>query len=150
VILKFVGKRDRHSIKEISMKNWMTLGFFVLLWGAGAEVSLSQTVPDRLPDSTGNWLNYPYGTRVYSDGAVQTPRGDRLTPAAVIPHGDGSTTYYYSNGTHLTVNENTINPLGTPLRTGTVNGGLNQGSLNRGSLNRGSLNSPNRLSPFGN
>lgn len=131
------------------MKRWLTTGIFVLLLGTGVAEAQAPVLPDRLPESTSNWLNYPYGTRIYSDGAVQTPRGDRLPPAAVIPHGDGSVTYYYSNGTHITVNENEVSPLGTPLRTGSVNGGLNQrnGGLNQGSLNRG-LNSPNRLGSF--
>lgn len=123
------------------MNQWITTGLFVLLLGAGVVgAAQAQPAPDRPAESTGNWLNYPYGTRVYPNGAVQTPRGDRLTPAAVVPHGDGSTTYYYSNGTHITINENAISPLGTPLRTGSPNGGLNQGPLN----------SPNRLSPSGN
>ncbi|MBI4784715.1 MAG: hypothetical protein HY785_25875 [Oscillatoriophycideae cyanobacterium NC_groundwater_1537_Pr4_S-0.65um_50_18] len=111
------------------MKYWVINGLLIaLLEVLAAGKVIAQTVPDGARGA-GNLLNYPAGTQVYPNGVIQTPRGENLPPAAIIPHGDGSTTFYYSNGTQITIERNAANPLGTPLRPGSLNGGLNRNSL---------------------
>jgi hypothetical protein len=73
-------------------------------------------------DGIGNSLNYPIGTRVHSNGTISTPNAITY-PSVRVPRGDGKTTYYYSNGTNITIQNNQINSTGTYLRPG-ANGGL--------------------------
>ncbi|MFB2897735.1 hypothetical protein ACE1CI_32870 [Aerosakkonemataceae cyanobacterium BLCC-F50] len=51
------------------------------------------------------------------------------SPSVAVPRADGSTTYYYRNGTQITIDRNnTTNPAGTPLYPG-VNGGITDNRL---------------------
>lgn len=77
---------------------------------------------------TGNWLNYPYGTRVYGNGTISTPKSGLIAPSVAVPRSDGSTTYYYPNGTRITIDKNTLNPTGTVLSPG-INGGIRDNRL---------------------
>ena len=119
------------------MKRLIASGLSALLLGAvSAEALRAQTTtgnprmtsPSR---GTGTSVNYPFGTRIYSNGAIHIPNGNRVTPSVTIPNGDGSRTFYYPNGTHITVNESTINPTGTLLRSGSRNGGLTNDTMTR-------------------
>lgn len=77
---------------------------------------------------SGNLLNYPFGTRVYGNGVISTPKSGLIAPTVAVPRGDGSTTYYYRNGTQITIDRNTNNPTGTVLYPG-VNGGIRDNRL---------------------
>ncbi|MBW4488800.1 MAG: hypothetical protein KME12_13520 [Trichocoleus desertorum ATA4-8-CV12] len=98
---------------------------------SGAAVN-AQAAIDRLgtfnfPNTRNNQLNYPNSSRIYSNGAIRSTRGQVASPAATIKHGDGSTSFYYRDGTRITVDKTTISPVGTPLRSGEINQGINQG-----------------------
>ncbi|WP_169222273.1 hypothetical protein [Brasilonema sp. UFV-L1] len=74
----------------------------------------------------GNTPNYPYGTRInQQNGVINIPNGSKIYPATTINNGDGSTTYYYRNGTRIQTNSNIVSPNGALLRPGSFNGGLN-------------------------
>ncbi len=64
------------------------------------------------PNSPGT---YPYGSRLDASGIISTPRGVTL-PSVRINNGDGSTTYYYPNGSRVTVDRQKIPPSGAYLR----------------------------------
>ncbi len=119
------------------MKRLIASGLSALLLGAvsaGALNAQTTTGNPRMTSpsgGTGTSVNYPFGTRIYSNGAIHIPNGDRVTPSVTIPNGNGSTTFYYPNGTHITVNESTINPTGTLLRSGSRNGGLTNDTMTR-------------------
>lgn len=71
---------------------------------------------------TGTYLNYPSGTQIYTNGGISVPNQSTIIyPAATIKNRDGSTTYYYSNGTRVNTNKNSISPSGTYLVPGTSN-----------------------------
>jgi hypothetical protein len=99
--------------------------------------------------STGNIPTYPKGTRIYPNGVINPPRGRAVYPATTINNGNGTTTYYYQDGTRITTDSNTVSPGGTFLTPGSLNGGVRrtQESSNRellltpGSANR-RLNNP--------
>ena len=61
-------------------------------------------------------VTYPQGSRINADGIISTLRGERTVPSASIKHGDGSTSYYYRNGSHITIQPTTIPPTGTLIR----------------------------------
>ncbi|WP_017314362.1 hypothetical protein [Mastigocladopsis repens] len=96
----------------------------------GAEAQSSSTSSP----SGGNILNYPSGTRIYPNGVIDPPRRRAIYPATTVKNGDGSTTYYYRNGTRMTTDSNTVSPGGTFLKSGSPNGGLRPtpGRSNRG------------------
>jgi hypothetical protein len=64
----------------------------------------------------GGNVSYPRGTRINANGIISTPKGERTPPSNSIKHGDGSTSYYYQDGSHITIEHNTIPPTGTLLR----------------------------------
>jgi hypothetical protein len=71
---------------------------------------------------SGTYLNYPSGSQIYTNGAISVPNQSTIIyPAATINNGDGSTTYYYSNGTKVNINKNSISPSGTYLIPGSSN-----------------------------
>jgi hypothetical protein len=130
------------------MRRLFGFGFAIILLGISIPASTyaqTQVIP---PDDggTGTWLNYPSGTRIYQNGAIVVPRaGVIIYPNNTIRHGDGSTTFYYSNGTHINVIENTISPSGTTLVQQT-NGGLGDSTFAPLNNPNNTLNyPPNRL-----
>ena len=60
--------------------------------------------------------NYPQGSRINPNGIISTPRGNRTSPSVTIKNGDGSTSYYYRDGSRITVCSTTIAPTGTLIR----------------------------------
>lgn len=104
----------------------------LLVQGASAIAVKAQTpadiLPPRRPQGTGNLLTYPPGTQIYRNGGIQTPNGQVIYPTVAVPKGDGTTTYYYSNGTRIDLNQRSVNPSGTYLTPGRMNGGLRTNS----------------------
>ncbi|MDF5712692.1 MAG: hypothetical protein PUP93_02100 [Rhizonema sp. NSF051] len=112
------------------MKYLIMSGLSVLFVAATSASPISaQTAQQNsaLPGAVrgiGNLPNYQYGTRIYDNGRISVPNGSVVYPATTIDHGNGYTTYYYQDGTHITTNRNTVNPGGTFLTPGSVNGGV--------------------------
>jgi hypothetical protein len=75
-------------------------------------------------NGVGNFLDYPYGTRIYENGRISNPSGGSMYPSTTINNGNGVTTYYYRNGTRVMIKKNQVSPSGTILRSGSFNGGL--------------------------
>ncbi|NJP11191.1 MAG: hypothetical protein HC866_18370 [Leptolyngbyaceae cyanobacterium RU_5_1] len=104
---------------------------FVLFAGLGyAQTASAQT--GSAGSNSGSSPNYPYGTRIHETGVINTPRGQTISPSVSVPNGDGSITYYYSNGSSVTIHRKRINPNGALLSPGAPNGGL----TNRGTIPR--------------
>jgi hypothetical protein len=59
---------------------------------------------------------YPYGLRISGSGFISTPRGEVTLPSVRINNGNGSTTYYYPNGSSVTIDGSKVPPTGTLLR----------------------------------
>lgn len=59
---------------------------------------------------------YPQGSRINTNGMISTPRGNRTSPSVTIKNGDGSTSYYYRDGSRITVDSTTVPPTGTLIR----------------------------------
>ena len=96
---------------------------------------------------TGNLLNYPSGTRIYSNGSLNIPNQKIISPSVTINNGDGSSTYYYSNGTRITTEKkNTISPSGAFIIP-SINGGLNNGNRINPIQNGNFLNQSRCVSP---
>lgn len=87
------------------------------------NTSLSDTTSNRplirvtpgIPNLEGT-ATYPSGSSINRSGRISTPRGQSLYPNVRIRNGDGSTTYYYQNGTRIRVDETKLPPTGSPLR----------------------------------
>lgn len=60
--------------------------------------------------------NYPYGSKVFDNGTISTPNRGSVYPSSTIRHGDGTTSYYYRDGSRITVDPTKISPSGTPIR----------------------------------
>ncbi len=60
--------------------------------------------------------NYPYGSRLEQNGTISTPQGQMTPPNVTINRGDGSTSYYYPDGSRIDVNNNTVPATGKLLR----------------------------------
>ena len=58
---------------------------------------------------------YPRGSRISSNGIISNLRGQRTIPSVSIKHGDGSTSYYYRNGSRITI-DTAVPPTGTLIR----------------------------------
>ena len=86
-----------------------------------AQTRINSSVQQQ--NGAGNLLNYPYGSRLYGNGTISSPRSGLISPSVAVPRGNGSTTYYYPDGTYITIDKNTINPTGTTLYPG-MNGGI--------------------------
>jgi hypothetical protein len=115
------------------MKHLVFSSLLVLLAEAAiVATAIAQTPPDALPPAvrggTSNIIDYPPGTRIYSNGGIHMPNGQVMYPNAAVPRGDGSTTYYYPNGTRIDLNRGAVDPSGSYLEPGTVNGGLTNNS----------------------
>ncbi len=59
---------------------------------------------------------YPYGSRIGGSGIISTPGGQVTLPSVRINNGDGSTTYYYPNGSRATIDGRKIPPTGAIVR----------------------------------
>lgn len=93
-----------------------------------AQTIAQNPASSNASQGTGNLLNYPSGTRIYSNGSINIRNQKIIYPSVTINNGDGSSTYYYPNGTRITTDKkNTISPSGTFIIQG-VNGGLNNGN----------------------
>lgn len=93
-----------------------------------AQTIAQNSTSSNASQGTGNLLNYPSGTRIYSNGSISIPNQKVIYPSVTINNGDGSSSYYYPNGTRITTEKkNTISPSGTFIIQG-VNGGLNNGN----------------------
>lgn len=64
----------------------------------------------------GGDVTYPYGSRIDSSGVISTPRSGNTIPTVRVNHGDGSTSYYYRDGSRITIDRNSIPPIGKPIR----------------------------------
>ena len=60
--------------------------------------------------------DYPYGSKVFDNGTISTPNGGPVYPSSTIRHGDGTTSYYYRDGSRITIDPTQISPSGTPIR----------------------------------
>lgn len=60
--------------------------------------------------------NYPYGSRLEQNGTISTPQGGTTVPNVTINRGDGSTSYYYPDGSRVDVNNNSVPASGKLLR----------------------------------
>ncbi|UBF23634.1 hypothetical protein K9N68_17820 [Kovacikia minuta CCNUW1] len=91
---------------------------------ADAQIPNTPGTPQP-PRGTGNYLRYPPGTQIYQNGAIVTPDGLVTYPNGAMPGREGSTTYYYPNGTRITIKKRIFNHTsGLYLTPGTVNGGV--------------------------
>ncbi|MBE9228435.1 hypothetical protein IQ264_23730 [Phormidium sp. LEGE 05292] len=108
---------------------WLTLVLAVACGLSAVNVNAQTTNSSNQQQyGSGNLLNYPPGTRVYGNGTISTPRSGIISPTVAVPRGNGSTTYYYPNGTQITIDKNTINPTGTFISPG-INGGIRDNRL---------------------
>ena len=89
-------------------QNQITIPSFRVLQPSGIGIP-------NIPNISGN-VTYPSGSQVYTNGTVQTPNGQIVPPAVTINHGNGSTTYYYPDGSHIDTSGSTIPPVGTFLK----------------------------------
>ena len=71
---------------------------------------------DNPPNNIGGVVSYPPGSLVYPNGTVQIFNGQMVPPAATVNHGDGTTSYYYPNGSRIDTYRHTIPPTGTYIR----------------------------------
>jgi len=60
--------------------------------------------------------DYPYGSKVFDNGTISTPNNGPVYPSSTIRHGDGTTSYYYRDGSRITVDPTQISPSGTLIR----------------------------------
>lgn len=102
------------------MKRFIVSCLSILSLASTQSMVIAQITPTNR--GVGNSLNYPSGTRIYNNGSINTPNGRVIYPSVTIKNGNGSNTYYYSNGTRVTTDKNTVNPSGTFLIQG-INGG---------------------------
>ena len=91
-----------------------------------AQAAIDRIGTFNFPSTRDSQPNYPNSARIYSNGAIRSPRGQVASPAATVKHGDGSTSFYYPDGTRIRVEKKTINPIGTPIRSGAINQGMNR------------------------
>lgn len=54
--------------------------------------------------------------KVFDNGTISTPSGGPIYPSSTIRHNDGTTSYYYRDGSRITVDPTKISPSGTPIR----------------------------------
>jgi len=80
------------------------------------RVNTSRNGTIRNPTLTGGNDTYPQGSRINANGINFTLRGQRTITSVSIKHGDGSTSHYYRDGSHITIDATTVPPTGTPIR----------------------------------
>ncbi len=107
---------------------WATAGLFSLLLGnIAVKTAVAQTPlanPNSLdrPDPP---LSQPATGRLYPGGRIDTPSSS-MQPSVTVPYSNGRTTYYYPDGTSITVEQEDVSPYGTFVRPGAYNGGLRE------------------------
>jgi hypothetical protein len=106
------------------MKTIVFSSLIAVSLGMATAMEANAQTNDRPANGVGNQPTYPSGSRVYSNGRISLPNGGNLYPNVAVPRGDGSTTYYYPNGTRITIPKKGINPVGTYLSPSSPNGGL--------------------------
>jgi hypothetical protein len=65
---------------------------------------------------SGTNSSYPYGSRINESGAITAPGNQVTYPNVGITNGDGSTTYYYPNGTSITIDKGKVPASGAIIR----------------------------------
>lgn len=80
------------------------------------RVNTSRNRIIRNPTLNGSNNTYPQGSRINSNGIISTPRGKKTIPSVRIKHGDGSTSYYYRDGSRIIIDDTSIPPTGKPIR----------------------------------
>ncbi len=80
------------------------------------SININRNATIRNPRLTGGNRTYPQGSRINGNGIISTPRGQRTVPSVSIKHGDGSTSYYYRDGSRITIDATTVPATGKPLR----------------------------------
>lgn len=80
------------------------------------SININRNAIIRNPRLTGGNRTYPQGSRINSNGIISAPTGQRAIPSVRVKHGDGSTSYYYRDGSRITIDATTIPPTGKPLR----------------------------------
>lgn len=81
-----------------------------------SQVNIRRDATIRNPTLNGSNNTYPQGSRINSNGIISTPRGQRTIPSVRVKHGDGSTSYYYRDGSRITIDDTSIPPTGKPIR----------------------------------
>lgn len=82
----------------------------------------NQVKPSRSINQNGKFVGgngdvrHPSGARLNSDGSISTPTGDRTSPSVTIKHGDGSASYYYRDGSRITVEQPNVPSTGKLIR----------------------------------
>ena len=96
----------------------------LILSAVAVEAVNAQTSLDspNLLDRPSPSLNRPTG-RLYPDGRIETPTNS-MRPSVTVPYSNGRTTYYYPDGTSITVEQEDVDSYGTVVRPGEYNGGL--------------------------
>lgn len=82
----------------------------------GTTLTEPLQVKPGIPNPNGTPNTYPYGSRIDRTGRISTPRGQVINPSVRMNHGDGSTTYYYNDGTSITMDKTKLPSIGAPLR----------------------------------
>jgi hypothetical protein len=67
-------------------------------------------------NNIGGDVTYPYGSRFYHNGVVQTPSGQLISPAVSTDHGNGSKTFYYPDGSRIDTNGSKIPSTGVLIK----------------------------------
>ncbi|MBO3459271.1 hypothetical protein G7B40_007135 [Aetokthonos hydrillicola Thurmond2011] len=67
-------------------------------------------------NNIGGDVTYPYGSRVYHNGVVQTPSGQLVPPAVSTDHGNGTKTFYYPDGSRIDTNGSKIPSTGVLIK----------------------------------
>lgn len=103
-----------------------------LVGTAGAAMAQTPSLPIPTQNGSGDLLNrYPAGTQVYPRGIITSPGGSTVFPSVTVPRGDGTTTFYYPDGTRLTTGTRSISPSGTYISPSGANGGVRIPTLPR-------------------
>jgi hypothetical protein len=108
----------------------ISLGLTIALLEASVITAMAQTniTPTPRQNGTGGWINYPAGSQIYRNGAIVLPDSRTVYPTNTVRNGDGTTSFYYADGTKITTQGNAINPSGSYLIPGS-NGNLHNNSL---------------------
>lgn len=64
----------------------------------------------------GGSISYPRGSRINANGIISTLKGEKTIPTNSAKRSDGSTSYYYRDGSRINIRRDTIPPTGIPIR----------------------------------